>query len=518
EAPPFLELYEHADDPLAGHREPLFSGPLERLSDRELARAVAELGDRVAEALARPGPLELELALEPVTDRAWLVQARPLSRPLVDDAAPFFAALTGDERDALRAAADSGVALELDAEHNPAALSPAHAWLVRWQRARRPTHDRAHVLGGWLYYEDSLERAGPPRPAPQELDELGAALRVSVETLQRAQLPAARARLASLTTALARAELHELVDLFQQALDDLLDVVDAYHEGRALRRRARALLASLPASPPPADLSPACLADREAYLDVLPIAWDIASPPLADAITRPSADATRAAATGDPLRDATLLCELDDHLFALGLAPARRVYLRAAELLGLAPEDIFLLDGHALRAALTGASRADELRARLDRARAQQRARDALDPPRRLLHGRPLPARATGRRLRGIPFGPSRRGPLAIRRDLAALLDDPPPPGAIVAIPALTAQAAVVLHALGVRAVCCEHGGVLSHAAVMARELELSALIGCRGCTSLTERARVWLDTRGGALRPLPARARDTSDMSNKTS
>ena len=65
-----------------------------------------------------------------------------------------------------------------------------------------------------------------------------------------------------------------------------------------------------------------------------------------------------------------------------------------------------------------------------------------------------------------------------------------------------------MLHALGVRAVCCEHGGVLSHAAVMARELELSALIGCRGCTSLTERARVWLDTRGGALRPLPARAR----------
>jgi phosphoenolpyruvate-protein kinase (PTS system EI component) len=111
----------------------------------------------------------------------------------------------------------------------------------------------------------------------------------------------------------------------------------------------------------------------------------------------------------------------------------------------------------------------------------------------------PAPARTY---LQGLASGPPATGPLHVRHDLADLLARPLPADAILAMPALTAQAAVALHALSIKAVCCEHGGAMSHAAVMARELGLSALIGCRGCTSLPEGTRVHLDTRTARLRP----------------
>ena len=47
-----------------------------------------------------------------------------------------------------------------------------------------------------------------------------------------------------------------------------------------------------------------------------------------------------------------------------------------------------------------------------------------------------------------------------------------------------------------------KHGGALSHAALMVRELGLSALIGCAGCSELPDGLRVELDTRLGRLRP----------------
>nr|WP_276600301.1 MULTISPECIES: PEP-utilizing enzyme [unclassified Nannocystis] len=100
------------------------------------------------------------------------------------------------------------------------------------------------------------------------------------------------------------------------------------------------------------------------------------------------------------------------------------------------------------------------------------------------------------------------RGAVAQRSDLADLLARPPAPDAVVVLPALTAQAAVALRALGVRAVCCEYGGALSHAALMARELGLSALIGCTGCSELPDGLEVELDTRVGRLR---ARSPDLS-------
>src|SRR5690606_35061147 len=107
-----------------------------------------------------------------------------------------------------------------------------------------------------------------------------------------------------------------------------------------------------------------------------------------------------------------------------------------------------------------------------------------LRPPLVLEDGRPVATAALGR-LHGLPIGPSVDGVITPRRDLADLLARPPAADAIVVLPALTAPAAVALHRAGVRAVCCEHGGALSHATLMARELALSALVGCRGCTDV---------------------------------
>nr|WP_255216347.1 PEP-utilizing enzyme [Pseudenhygromyxa sp. WMMC2535] len=111
-----------------------------------------------------------------------------------------------------------------------------------------------------------------------------------------------------------------------------------------------------------------------------------------------------------------------------------------------------------------------------------------------------------GGHLRGLAIGETFTGPIAQRRDLRDLLSDPPPPQAVLCTPALTAQAAVALHRLGVRAVCTEYGGALAHGALMARELGLSALIGCRGCTRIIEGRLATVDTRARRLALAPAR------------
>ncbi|MBX7081935.1 MAG: hypothetical protein K1X88_22205, partial [Nannocystaceae bacterium] len=128
-----------------------------------------------------------------------------------------------------------------------------------------------------------------------------------------------------------------------------------------------------------------------------------------------------------------------------------------------------------------------------------------LRVPARIVDGEP--AVALRRWLRGVGIGDDHEGVVAQRRDLEALVREPPPPGAIVVLPALTAQAAVVLAQLGVRAVCCEHGGALGHGALMARELGLSALLGCLGARAIPDGTPMRLDVRRGALRP-PTRAR----------
>jgi phosphohistidine swiveling domain-containing protein len=160
-----------------------------------------------------------------------------------------------------------------------------------------------------------------------------------------------------------------------------------------------------------------------------------------------------------------------------------------------APELVALLEARAHH----HAPPTDAATARIAARRERLRHHATLRPPLRIHDGHPV-SFARRAHLRGIPLGPSFTGHLAPRSDLAALLADPPGPAAIVVLPSLTAPAAVALQQLGVRAVCCEHGGPLSHAALMVRELGLSALIGCRGCTDLPSGRLARIDTQAGRL------------------
>jgi phosphohistidine swiveling domain-containing protein len=346
------------------------------------------------------------------------------------------------------------------------------------------------VLAGWLYVRArvrDLDGSGTPLPAA-----------VALQRLERDMLPAARARLRAVESRLRggdgdaiAAAIDEAVRAFFAMIDDYLGVLIPAR--RAAARAARAVDPDHPFS----------LRARADHADVLPARWDVAAPTLAELGLGDTPPGPGAHACDDAAA-ATLLGEWDDHLFALGLAPLRRVYLAAAAALGL--------DAHTGAAAWAAAfgleppELADALRSprhdlaeRIATRRADYERWSRLRPPACIVEGEAVPALPRGR-WRGLPIGPDASGPLAQRRDLEHLVADPPPADAIVVMPSLTAQAAVALRALGVAAVCCEHGGALSHAALMARELGLSALIGCRGCTEAEDGAPARIDTRAGRL------------------
>jgi phosphohistidine swiveling domain-containing protein len=457
-----LARKSQAHEPLAAGATPSLAAPLELLPE-PLRRAIAPLCDRVTAALpATPHGLDLELAADD-DGAAWVVQARPLTRPLHPEW-PAFAAATAAELPGL-----AGL-WTLDAEHNPAPLSPAHAGLISHLSSERPDLVTARVLAGWLY-EPTRPRAPPTTTAADAL-----------HALQHVHIPAARAWLTAWDRELAAADADALATLLDRAAHQLLKIL-ALHA--ALRVPASPSPTPGPALPAGPRGPPRRVARRVGHRQ------PAARRPV------PSDLAARTCPKASPPNDATLLHELDDHLFALGLAPLRRLYLRAAALLAISPTDIFLLPPLELQSALRDPTiRASTLPTR----RAAQARKAELYPPLQLLNGLPVPAPARTY-LQGLAIGRPFTGPLHARRDLEDLLADPIPADAILAIPALTAQAAVALHALIIRAVCCEHGGAMSHAALMARELGLSALIGCRGCTSLPAGTRVHLDTRTARLR-----------------
>lgn len=477
----FVEVHDPTHDALARGTTPRFAGRLEAWADpaREAVAALLEAlhpwRDRF-----RHG-LDLEVVVDP-RGGAHLVQLRPLSRELTPGWAAFEAAVR---------AAGQGVELRgrltLDAEHNPAPLSVAHAWLMRWLRDARPNAGDPTVLAGWLYAR-TLPRAlqGTATSAPPSARE-------ALAQLQDVFLPEARSRLAQLESGLAAASRRETARALDHALACFVAMIDTYLAVLVPARRHRTGLQVRPEAP-------FSTAGRAAFVDVLPTVWDIASPSLGDIeqLVDPLARAADAPTfdTLDEATAATLLAEWDDHLFALGLAPVRAVYRRAGVCLGLGDE-VFLLDGEELRRALeTGeVPGPPERTARA----ARQSAWAALRPPLHIEDGQPLPIRAT-QELRGIPIGMDFEGPVTHRRDLEDLLRNPPHDDAIVILPALSAQAALALAHLGIRAVCCEYGGAMSHAALMTRELSLSALIGCQGCTRVPEGTFARIDTRLGRL------------------
>lgn len=468
-----LELHDATHpDALARGATPIYAGPL-ALADPPLAHSLTKIFNDVLSNMSEATSLDLEIVIN-FNDVAWLVQARPLARPLTPGWSEFCAALApGCDQ-----IPDLPGLWQLDAEHNPAALSPAHAGVITWLIGQGSSHLR--ILNGWLYEPAST----PPSTSPSFLK----GPREVLVDLRCRHLPAARRQLAAFDRDLPG----DLLACLPRALEHLRAVLAIYTDLRVPLPR------DLPAPGPGVPLS---LRERDAYLDVLPATWDIASPTLADLSVPPSSEVAiflndeEEGDLADCERAAVLVRELDDHLFALGLAPLRRLYLAAGARLGLG-DDVFLLTPDELHRALAHGSLPD-----LDHRRRQHARHAELRPPLALFDGRPVPL-SPRRRLCGLPFGPGVTGSVAQRRDLTDLLARPPEPGAIVVLPALTAQAAVALRMLGVRAVCCEHGGALSHAALMVRELGLSALIGCAGCSELPDGLRVELDARLGRLRP----------------
>ena len=496
---------EAGPEPLAEGRSPAWAGALAQWPDPS-RDAVEALALEVATSEGGPYGVDIEIVVDP-SGTPWLVQSRPLTAPLHPGWPAFVEALEGE-------GGGRGLhgSLILDGEHNPAPLSPAHTWIMRRLGVLRP--EKAGdpvVLAGWLYVRElprNLARASdePDTPQPRNWnvkDELRAspmAVHEALEWLRDEGLPRARrqlyeysqliAREPAIRTALERAEA-----LFVAMIDDYVD--------RLVPARAAAL-ARTESLEPPAQTVPLTLSGRREFLDVLPAVWDVASPSLADLLEDEVDEGSEDVAIPEDEAAAThLLGEWDDHLFACGLAPFRRLWLYAGERLGLEGDAVFMLGGDEL---VTLDEDPDALADNLDQLIAARRdawdAQHQLEPPSRIVDGQPLP-HPVGGRLRGLAIGDSFAGPVAQRRDLRELVSDPPAAAAVLCIPSLTSQAAVVLHRLGIRAVCTEYGGALAHGVLMARELALTALIGCRGCTRIPEGTRVRLDVRARRLIPL---------------
>lgn len=493
-------------EPLAEGRSPDWAGPLHDWDDPARA-AVEQLAMQVASSEAGPHGVDLEIVVDPAGE-PWLVQARPLTAPLHPGWPAFAAEVAREGKQAQLQGS-----LVLDGEHNPAPLSVAHTWVMQRLASARPGKSGDPVvLAGWLYV----------RELPRELgrgsgrDEPGfASVHDALAWLRDEALPHARAELVRFDELLAsspplRVAREQAERLFLQMIDDYVD--------RLVPTRAQALARSQPGDSAAND-EPLTLRGRGDFLDVLPAVWDIASPSLAELLDEQVASPQPGPLPSDEHRAARLLGEWDDHLFACGLAPLRRFWLHAAERLGLDRERVFLLGGDELIALDEAPERlpsrlADQLAMHsgdLDSLLAERAElgsrQQMLEPPSRIVDGHPLP-HPIGGQLRGLAIGEqSFEGPIAQRRDLRDLLADRPLAGAVLCIPSLTAQAAVALVQLGIKAVCTEYGGALAHGALMARELGLSALIGCKGCTRLLEGTRVRLDVRARRLLTLDSPA-----------
>lgn len=224
----------------------------------------------------------------------------------------------------------------------------------------------------------------------------------------------------------------------------------------------------------------------------------------------PAAQRTRLEPQIAAARLARASAEDDDWLFARALWPLRAAWLRAGAALvarGVltAPEQVFELPLERLLAALADGIPSAALRAEAEAGATLRRSRGRLLPPLAICAGHchwGVPA-TYGSALRGIGCGGTGQGPARVLRDPTTLLTEDLR-GVVLICPLLTPALAPVLAQLA--GLVTDHGGRLSHAALLAREQGLPAVVGARHATAtLHDGEWVWLDGERGLVVRLEA-------------
>ena len=477
----------------------------------------------VAQLLARveahlPGPLDVEYARS--GDRVVILQARPATAPPPVAVGPW-----------------SPGRWRLDAEHNPDPISVAQAGLVALVEGRR-FGKRTRVISGYLYVRE--EKVGPTRPP--DVDAL-VRFREEQEPALRAELAAANGApldevLATYRRAMRRyaAEVRPSLAATRHAVDDLLYRelgVRLHDHGRLLggtggaTSERDAALYELGREPTDGRLQ-GYLARYGAYAP----AWDVQVACDDEDLPRLRAHALRRALGPSPsarvavslelaakeqralanrlsrgkrrvfeerlqlLRGLLTLGESDDLLFFEGQRVVRLALLRCGrELVRRGQldqtDDVFFVELDRLRAF-------DTLHAEVVAARAARREAERRLPPHRLVDRRPvMRAPDSGEVLRGRPVGGKGRGRAVVVRSLTAPLHELPE-GAVLVVPA--ALPSLAPHLSRLAGLVTEHGGALSHAATLARESGVAAVVGVAGALDIPDGTELYVDGERGRV------------------
>ena len=477
----WIEAYQGAGDVLAQGVAPEFQGLLADF-DLQIAAVVFGWLEKLETAIASSHGLDLEI-IEDASGELHLVQCRPLVAGLPAVDAGFEKALANYQ-------AQHGQLVgrySMDGEHNPAPLSAAHQWLIEVLAQRRPKKSGDPiVVGGWLYL-----RVLPKNLAKPNVEQT-ADPRETLRLLLDVWIVEQRASYQDFLGKLNASDAQQCVELLEHAIELFLQMIDTYVDKLIPARASR------PAIPQANLAQPASLTGRGGYLDVLPATWDIRSPPLS---TWLGAGESRQVIDMREISEThayALLGELDDNLFALGLAPIRSWYLHAASLLGAARwhavDDVFSLDATELQTLILEPTDAgwQQAATQIEARRRQEDVASRWTVPAKLHDGH---SDDSSYQQRVIALGKSCRGRICVRRDLADLLQRPAPAGSVLCMPSLTAQAAVVVERFSLAAICTQYGSQASHGALMARELSITALLGAPDCMAFAEGTEVYVDT-----------------------
>ncbi len=396
------------------------------------ASALADLARGALSAersLAAADGLDIEWVLS--SDGIWLVQARPIPRRTSRASRPSADALafSRDEPD---------VIWRWDVSHNPDPLTPAQIALVDRVAASAPY--RMRVVEGYLYTADD-----PRQPTPGQTD-------TASDLVDRWRRTAG-----AIDAVLAPIEAQEAPDLgdalraFERAFALYAPLSTALSRARGSLRDAGAPKAAMPVDP--------------RHAGSISLAWDVGAPTLREAGAEAAHPVSAADLddAGDLASVVAAIGEADDALFYRAQAIVRRALLGLARAWRLSnPDDIFYFP-------------------LAEAARAQRARRMALAMPLAIAAGRMLDAADSTVGVgtwRGRGGGGSARGAVARIGDMGELIGEP---GVVVARTITPGQ---VSQLRGATAIVAEFGGMLGHAAAMARELGVPYAVGCVGAWS----------------------------------